>query len=101
MTTICVFAKPNQIQSFRQNGEIYCFYFFGLKLAKNLFAFSTMLCKRLSCVFCHRNLKVKLFSKGVLQSFRDVFFGLADFGERNSFRMTLLYYGFVDLGLKT
>jgi len=28
MTAICVFAKPNQIQSFRQNGEIYYFYFY-------------------------------------------------------------------------
>jgi len=89
------------MQKLAKRGELSDFEIAGLKWAKNLFAFSTMLCKRLSCVFCHRNLKVKLFSKGVLQSFRDVFFGLADFGERNSFRMTLLYYGFVDLGLKT
>jgi len=60
--------------------------FVGLKWAKNLFAFSTMFCKRLFCVFCHSYLKVKLFSKGVLQSFRDGFFDLADFGGRNSFR---------------
>ena len=89
------------MQKLEKRDEISDNDFAGLKWAKNLFAFSAILWKKLSCVFCHRNLKVKLFSKGVLQSFRDVFFGLADFGERNSFRMTLLYYGFVDLGLKT
>ena len=76
------------MQKLAQRYEISDIVFVGLKWAKNLFAFSTMLCKRLSCVFCHRNLKVKLFSKGVLQSFRDGFFGVADFGGRNSFRMT-------------
>ena len=76
------------MQKLAKRDELSDIVFFGLKWAKNLFAFSTMLCKRLFCVFCHSYLKVKLFSKGVLQSFRDRVFGLAGFGERNSFRMT-------------
>ena len=76
------------MQKLAKRDEISDIVFVGLKWAKNLFAFSTMLCKRLFCVFCYSYLKVKLFSKKFLQSFRDKVFGVADFGGRNSFRMT-------------
>jgi hypothetical protein len=36
-----------------KRGELSDFEIAGLKWAKNLFAFSTMLCKRLFCVFNH------------------------------------------------
>ena len=49
-----------------KEGELSDNDFAGLKWAKNLRAFSTELWKKLSCVFCHSYLKVRLFSKEFL-----------------------------------